>query len=86
MNRIVEALFPNAMCYIPKDRNSYSTMGFKEMGYSDLERFGWEEYLWQGAPFGTHIRGSKTWKRNESEDDEIRLIRQELGTFVPSRR
>lgn len=82
LNRILEILLPDSLCYVPKDRHAYSAAGFKEKGYSDLRGFGWEEYIWQGSPFGTHIRGSKTWKRNKSEDDEIRLITQGLATFV----
>ena len=82
LNRILEMLLPDRLCYVPKDKHSYSATGFKERGYSDLRGFGWEESLWKGSPFGTHIRGSKTWKRNESEDDELRLIRQGLETFI----
>ena len=81
LNRIFEMLLPDRLCYVPKDKHAYSITGFKERGYSDLRGFGWEEYLWRGSPFGTHIRGSKTWKRNESEDDELRLITQGLASL-----
>ena len=81
LNRIVETLLPDSLCYVPKQRNAYYTTGFKERGFKDLREFGWEEYLWHDLPFGTHIRGSKTWKRNESEDDELRLIQEGLEQF-----
>ena len=86
LNRIIEVLLPDHLCYVPKNRASYSSMGFKERGFTDLKGFGWEEYLWQEKPFGTHIRGSKTWKRNESEDNEMKLIRKELETFIKQER
>ena len=82
LNWIVEMLLPDYLCYIPKKKQSFSSEGFKEKGFSHLRGFGWEEYMWHGKPFGTHIRGSKTWKRNKSEDDEIRLIKQGLNTFI----
>ena len=82
LNYIVEKFLPDRLCYLPKDRSSYTSIGFKERGFTDLRGFGWEEYLWREKPFGTHIRGSKTWKRNESEDDEITSIRHALETFI----
>ena len=82
LNRIIETLLPDHLCYVPKDRVSYSSTGFKERGFADLRGFGWEEYVWQDKPFGTHIRGSKTWKRNESEDDEMKSIQKALETFI----
>jgi len=85
LNWIIEKFLPDSLCYLPKKRDSYSAIGFKEHGFVDLRGFGWEEYLWQAKPFGTHIRGSKTWKRNENEDDEIALIKQTLETFTIER-
>lgn len=82
LNRLFEALLPDRLCYIPKNKDSYTTTGFNDIGYADLKGFGWEEYLWQGKPFSTHIRGSKTWKRNESEDDEVASIKKALETFI----
>lgn len=80
-NRFVEALLPDSLCYIPKKSEFFSISGFHEMGFADCAGYGWEEYIWQGQPFGTHIRGSKTWKRNPNEDDELSLIIKTLGEF-----
>jgi len=82
LNRMFEALLPDRLCYVPKDGRSYSRTGFKELGYADVRESGWEEYLWRGVPFGVHIRGSKTWKRNDSEDDEVASIKSMLSSFL----
>ena len=81
LNRVVEMLLPDRLCYVPHQK-SYQKTGFKELGAKDLRGFGWEEYVWQGKAFGTHIRGSKTRKRNKSEDNELDLIKKNLDTFV----
>ncbi|MDP3770374.1 MAG: glycosyltransferase [Candidatus Sungbacteria bacterium] len=81
LNRLIERLLPDRLCYVPKRKDSYTDTAFKDLGYADLGANGWEEYMWQGAPFGTHIRGSKTWKRNPSEDDEVSTIRKMLAMF-----
>lgn len=81
LNRLIERFLPDRLCYVPKQKDSYTKTTFKDLGYADLGANGWEEYLWQDTPFGTHIRGSKTWKRNESEKDEVALIRKTLASF-----
>lgn len=82
LNRLLERFLPDRLCYVPKRKDSYTKTSFKDLGYPDLGVNGWEEYLWHGAPFGSHIRGSKTWKRNESEEDEVSLIRRTLQKFT----
>lgn len=55
-NIALEKFLPETLCYLPKQANSYSEIGFKELGYPDLYALGWEEFLWQGKPFGFHLR------------------------------
>lgn len=81
LNHVVEALLPDSLCYIPKESEFFTVSGFRERGFADCAGNGWEEYIWQGQPFGTHIRGSKTWKRNPNEDDELSLITKTLEKF-----
>lgn len=82
LNRLVEAWLPDSLCYIPKKSEFFITSGFHERGFADCVGNGWEEYMWQGEPFGVHIRGSKTWKRNPNEDDELLLITKTLEEFM----
>ena len=48
------------LSYIPKRTDYYTSYGFHELGYTDMSKYGWEEFLWKKKPFGLHIRGAKT--------------------------
>jgi glycosyltransferase involved in cell wall biosynthesis len=43
---------------------SFSSAGFAESGLYDARKEGWEEFLWKGAPYGFHVRGSHKLKEN----------------------
>lgn len=81
-NTLFERLLPDRLCYVPKRRDAYTPVGFHARGFPDCAGYGWEEYIWKNAPFGIHIRGSKTWKRAQSEDEEFALIRKTLTQFT----
>lgn len=81
LNHFMETWLPDSLCYIPKKSGFFTVSGFHERGFVDCAGNGWEEYMWQGRPFGIHIRGSKTWKRNPDEDDELSLITKTLEKF-----
>lgn len=57
VQRIAESILPDDWCYVPKREDYFSEKGFKEKGLFDVDKLGWEEYLWKGKPFGFHIRG-----------------------------
>ncbi|MDP3772201.1 MAG: glycosyltransferase [bacterium] len=82
LNALFERLLPDQLCYVPKRRDAYTPMDFRARGFPDCGGYGWEEYIWKDIPFGIHIRGSKTWKRNQSEDEEFALIRKTLTQFI----
>ena len=50
-------LVPDSLCPYPKRRTSTTAETFREAGLPDLNRWGWEEYFWQRAPFGFHLQG-----------------------------
>lgn len=56
VSRLLRPLLPDKRSYIPKRRGYFSPIGFRELGYPDIRAQGWEEFLWQGQPFGFHIR------------------------------
>ena len=55
-NKIFEFFLPDKFCYIPKNKSYYTTVDFKSLGYGEV--FG-EEFVWQGKPFGVHVRLQK---------------------------
>ena len=57
--RFLQRVLPDSMCYLPKRRDSYTELGFRERNWIDesLPEL-WEELVWRDAPFGLHLRGS----------------------------
>ena len=62
LNRLVESFLPDSLCYIPKQHDYCSSVGFRELGYVDVRGTNprREEFVWKGKPFGFHLRGGKT--------------------------
>ncbi|TSC74297.1 MAG: hypothetical protein G01um101433_1080, partial [Parcubacteria group bacterium Gr01-1014_33] len=61
-NRFIEFFLPDRLCFIPKKKGYFVSQGFRELGCPDIRGMNpdWEEYLWQGKPFGVHLRGTKS--------------------------
>lgn len=89
-NRLVEAFLPDRLCFIPQKRGYYSTVGFRELGYSDIRHAvsGWEEYLWHGRPFAFHLRGSKLGYQGDHKGarfaDDFAFAMEAMRSFAPS--
>ena len=73
-NQVLEWFLPDRFCYTPKRRGYVSHTGFREAGYPDVRAvaggnvnsLAWEEYMWQGVPFGVHMQGvSKRFRRGQ---------------------
>ena len=62
----IERLLPDRWCLVPKRPGYFSESGFSEQGLADLDRRGWEEFLWRGEPFGFHVRSQPKLKGKES--------------------
>jgi hypothetical protein len=77
---LLDKLLPESLSYTPKKPGYYSQIGFKEMGYFDAAGIGWEEYLWNGKPFGLHLRG--TLKTLLTEEEQIKLAGEAVGSLV----
>lgn len=59
LNAVIEFFLPERLCFVPKQRRSYSVRGFRDCGYPDAAHYGFEEYLWEGKPFAIHQRGTR---------------------------
>lgn len=55
-SKLAEKLLPDHLCYVPKRSGYYTEKGFGDLGYIDVSCLLWEEFIWQGKPFGFHIR------------------------------
>lgn len=56
--RVLDRFLPDEYRYVSRRRVRFVTSGFREFGGPDLNALGCHEYLWKGAPFGFHLRGS----------------------------
>jgi hypothetical protein len=68
-SRLIEAVLPDSLCYIPKRRGYFTARGFREAGAWASMPEDWEEFMWRGEPFGFHVRrNSKKLERNEEAE------------------
>lgn len=81
VNRLIELFLPGHLRYLPKRQYGYSTKGFHEFGYPDLDSLGWEEFIWKGRPFGFHLRGQKSAKSSTPPNADF--LRSVLERFAP---
>jgi hypothetical protein len=83
-DRLLDLVLPDARRLTPRRRSSYTTSGFASFGVPDVRANGWEEFIWQGAPFGFHLR----WHRRGAADRaEAKAVLPEiLDRFTSPRR
>jgi hypothetical protein len=53
---LIEKLLPDHLCFIPKRKGYFTRQKFNDCGFADLDSYGWEEFFWNGSPFGFHVR------------------------------
>lgn len=75
--KIISFFYPERYSLLPKKRASYTSRGFLELGYFDAKTAGLEEYVWQGSPFGIHIRA----KTPEQKLAQVSKMREILKNF-----
>ncbi|MEK7560315.1 MAG: hypothetical protein AAB522_03395 [Patescibacteria group bacterium] len=81
LNKLFELFLPDRLCYIPKNKSYYSTERFKKLGFCDAWGRGWEEYAWQKAPFGIHVRPIKQIKKGQTIDQIIAILKDCFFSF-----
>jgi len=79
LNRLIEFFLPDEMCYFPKKKDYYSSVSFKDLGYLDMFNKGWDEFVWQGKPFGFHLQGAKKDGSTTDHSQEMYFLRDVLG-------
>lgn len=76
--RLLAAVLPDRLCYIPKRRDSFTRVGFREHGCFDAASRNWEEFMWQGRPFGFHIRRNA---QDGARESDLPVLRQAIAEF-----
>lgn len=77
---LVEALMPPSRRYLPSRSSYFSRKGFESFGLRSVRGQGWEEFLWKGQPFATHVRGELQRARSGSIDPEH--VRETLNAVL----
>ncbi|MBP9711286.1 MAG: hypothetical protein KBD50_03475 [Candidatus Pacebacteria bacterium] len=80
ISRVVDYVATDRLSYTPRV-GTYTTKGFKEHGCPDADGNGWEEFMWQGKPFGFHMRSYGNAGRRTPEEN-VTLLSQTLRYFV----
>lgn len=76
-----DRILPDRLSFIPKRAGYFTRTGFGDLGYPDCMAQGWEEFMWQGNPYGFHIRGGSEKLQNDVEGN-IMHIRNILSEFL----
>jgi hypothetical protein len=79
---ILEKFLPERLCYLPKRNGYYSSTGFGELGYSDVFREGWDEFIWKGKPFGFHMQGANKDGTTKDHSGEMERLSGVFDTFL----
>jgi hypothetical protein len=79
-NRLLERFLPDRLCYLPKKKGAFSVQGFNWKEFGLEESLGWEEFIWQGKPFGFHIR--RYPRKNESLASHALGLNRVVGHII----
>lgn len=74
VSKLLDRLLPDHLSYLPKQPGYYTQVTFRELGYADLRIYGCEEFMWQNAPFGFHLRHYRRGNRN-TDHENVALLR-----------
>jgi hypothetical protein len=69
--KLIECFKADKNSYIPKRRGYFTGKGFRENGFTDVNGFGWEEFMWREEPFGFHMRGFIQPRNTENRDTAL---------------
>ncbi len=75
---LLDILLPDRFSYIPKKTGFIAKKSFQDFGVFDPTHEGWESFLWKGAPFGFHVRGSK---KMGDDLNKFKILTEALKNF-----
>ena len=85
LSQAVERFLPDRWCLVPKRPGYFTERRFKDYGLPDLDARGWEEFLWQGEPFGFHVRSQPKVKERQSLKSHLAEVTEVLGRLSAGR-
>jgi hypothetical protein len=72
-SRLLQWALPDEYCHRPKRRGYHVTDGLRERGILHGAPADWQEFMWQGEPFGFHVR--RNFRKSERQEaEEITLL------------
>lgn len=63
---LLERVLPDRFCILPKRAGYFTDQRFASLGLPDTHGLRCEEYWWQDAPFGLHLRGADPAMRHSA--------------------
>jgi len=79
INRLYETGFSDHSSYIPKKAGYFSERGFEESGFPSVSELGWDEFMWQGKPFGFHLQGARKDGKTTDHSTSLETLRRVLN-------
>ncbi len=75
LNRLIDAVVPAKNSIRPRQAGYYVGSGFRAAGLPDTTQYACEEFMWQGQPFGFHVRSvPRTIKQNPLTIEQLNQI------------
>ncbi len=80
VGHMLETMLPESISFFPRRPGYFSERGLATFGLPDLNAHQWEEFLWQGQPFGFHLRRFVKGARDVSA--ELEMLKQVLERMI----
>lgn len=71
----IEYILPERLCLVPKRMSSMSAKGFAHFGHTSLAELDGEEFIWNNALFGFHIKKGTTKKMKENTEERMTFLK-----------
>ena len=73
---------PDRWQFVPIKKGYFTEKGFGELGHFSARAYGGDEFMWQGKPFGFHVRRFKKSTIPLAPEKEIMVLKQALDSFA----
>jgi hypothetical protein len=75
INRLIDRVVPEKFRFVSMQEGYLVRSGFKAAGLTDTTQYACEEFMWQGKPFGFHVRSvPRTIKQNPLSIEQLTEI------------
>lgn len=81
LGKALKIFLPDRWQFIPTKKGYFTEKGFDDFGYFSARTYGGDEFMWQGKPFGFHVRRFKKSTVPLAPEEEVALLKQALDSF-----